>query len=1248
MNQRWLGFTGTVFLALSVAVVGFGCGGSSSSSNSDGSGGIGGDAGTSGDKQATSDGSVDQPTGADSPVDVPPQAALVVTPTNLSITEGQTGTFSVSLSQLVTHAVVVTVSTSDGTVAKPETETFTFDPNNNDPRTITVDGIVDDDTVDNTAILTLSADGITSAMVRVQVKDVNVQELVVMPPTVTMTETKTADISVRLKYRPAAPITVNVGPATPTPKLTVSPSMLTFSPTDYSIEQTVTLTAPKDNDAADDVVRLNVSSANLTTVPVDVTIVDIDKENLDIVAVPQTVREDNQNGVTFYVGLTLPPPGTLAVTVTSSDTTKANVSPATLTFTPDNYNTAQPVVIVPVHDSDTKDDVITITLSASGVDPRVLPLTVKDVDSQQIVVTPDGQTINMDEGGDTQITVHLSAKPGGQVTVSAFPSDGSRLAMNPQVLTFDDSNYFQAQTVNIHANPDSDIVDNTVTITLKSAGANDVTKAVLIKDRDKQAILLQYNGSPGNLLGTESAATATTADTQNMVTVYVQLQFQPLGDVTVTVTSADNTRVTPPATPSLTFTKDNYNVLQALTFTLPHDLDTMNNTVDLTFASPGLDSKDVKVTVTDIDVQNLKITGAPTMPVLEPSCNAQVMPPDCSATTPVSFNVTTLLPLMGTDSIHANVSSSDPSRLIVAGDSQSIMLSSTTPTVTVHLAAAHDADAMPNTVTVTIADAANKIQSQVVTINIADSDAMNIVPTLIGPLDPQDMSRLVVNEAPVMGDNSNVAKFHVQLSADPVNAVSVSMTPLPSVVLVSPSTLTFTPGASGNWSTGIDVTITGIKDVNLVDELVSVRISGPASLGAPDKSVTVRQKDTDTQAIYLSASSTPLNPMNPDTFTFPTKLTLNPPIPEGGMPATFYVSLKWQPASAVTVTVAVPNGVTGSFGVSSGGGLSSSQTILTFSTGNYNTPQQVNVAALVDQNTDTEIADISVSLPAQDSRTVEATTADPDQQKIIIDTTCAASGNCFTLNESKDADIADLKDIHVKLKYPPHQGATVEQVTVTSSNSSAVALAGATPMAVTLAFGNFTGSGGWDTVQTVTVQAREDDDAIDGLSTIALSSSLTGGMWSAPLLSFPVGVNDEDKVGVTVVNPSTNNATATIKESGADVDTMATINVHLTRTPPAGFVVQLGSSDTNHATVSQGQLTFGPGNTDQSFTIIGVSDPSSSVDHTVTATVSSTSPKAGPSFPATIAVTVTNVTPVPDAGVDGSDDSETGAEVGSD
>ena len=67
----------------------------------------------------------------------------------------------------------------------------------------------------------------------------------------------------------------------------------------------------------------------------------------------------------FYT-LVLNTEPTVTITPGSSDSGVLSVSPASLTFTPSNWNTARTVTVTGVEDNDTADE--TVTISHSGID----------------------------------------------------------------------------------------------------------------------------------------------------------------------------------------------------------------------------------------------------------------------------------------------------------------------------------------------------------------------------------------------------------------------------------------------------------------------------------------------------------------------------------------------------------------------------------------------------------------------------------------------------------------------------------------------------------------------------------------------------------------------------------------------------------------------------------------------------------------------------------------------------------------
>ncbi len=82
----------------------------------------------------------------------------------------------------------------------------------------------------------------------------------------------------------------------------------------------------------------------------------------------------------FGVRLTLQPPGNVTVSVASSDTGAATVSPTTLNFTMADFSTFQAVGVSGVDDPDTADETVLTTLSSPGVGNQFVTVNVIDND----------------------------------------------------------------------------------------------------------------------------------------------------------------------------------------------------------------------------------------------------------------------------------------------------------------------------------------------------------------------------------------------------------------------------------------------------------------------------------------------------------------------------------------------------------------------------------------------------------------------------------------------------------------------------------------------------------------------------------------------------------------------------------------------------------------------------------------------------------------------------------------------------
>ena len=190
--------------------------------------------------------------------------------------------------------------------------------------------------------------------------------------TVTEEETTGDSYTVVLDSQPTADVVVTVAGHSGT-DVTPNPTTLTFATSNWNTAQTVTVTAGDDTDTTTDMVTLTHSATStdgsydgITIASVTVTVTDNDTANLVVSTSSLTVGEAGSD--TFTVKLATQPSGQVDVTVSSSDTGAATVSPASLTFTTTDWNATQEVTVSGVDDSDTDNESLTVTLSASGGD----------------------------------------------------------------------------------------------------------------------------------------------------------------------------------------------------------------------------------------------------------------------------------------------------------------------------------------------------------------------------------------------------------------------------------------------------------------------------------------------------------------------------------------------------------------------------------------------------------------------------------------------------------------------------------------------------------------------------------------------------------------------------------------------------------------------------------------------------------------------------------------------------------------
>lgn len=1060
-------------------------------------------------------------------------SGVILSATSLTVAEGAAlgTTFMVSLAQKSSLPVTIFVASGDRTIATTDQDTLTFPANTVGPQMVTVFGTPDDDTVDNSTLLTLtSTPDIGTAMIRVLVIDRDKQALVASPSKVYMMQGGSAQVGVRLAFRPAAATTVTIASPDPT-LLTVTPSTLTFTAdSTFSIPQAVTLTAAPTNSAADQSVSLSLKADGVDTVlPVPVVIYSPAAQHLLVAPGSLSLTEGGTPG-TLAVQLTKQPAVDTVVTVLSSSPARATVDAATLTFTAANFSAPQTVTVTPVAANDPTDQTATVTLAIpvdSSVVPVAVPVTLKTNQLQAIKISPSMVTLN--QGDSATFDVWLASAPAASVAVNLFSSNTARVTVTPPNLIFTTANYATHQQVTVQAPSSSNLGNVTASITLTSTVASSVSVPVTVVNTNTQALQVGYPEAPAQINMQETPVGGPTSST----TVSINLAYLPAQDVTVSLAISDAARLSASKS-SFTFTSANGMTPQLVTLTSLHDADLLDNMVNLTFNSPGLPPVSVAVQILDVDREAFTVgmAGAP-ITAITTNDGAGMTSFDLGLTLPPGAPVPVMLLV------------SDPS--LITLPSATATLSGVIP-MTIPIIVRHDADLKTNSATVTIhtPDATLGIPDRTVTIQILDVDVQGIwiattqmgaTPTgMPGGLPPAPPS-LTIHETDTSVDPAtmlprNQANVWVALNAQPAGDVTLTLTPSPSghLSVMGPAR----PFTSATWNMPQLVTIVGQGDTDLIPNNVSVTVS-TGMAGVADQVFNVIVLDDSSQVLQVT----------PDVTSLPAILEPCPLPPAACQPATsmrpttgtFTVKLALQPVTTTTVTVTVQPDMTSSFGVSTGGGPPSGSLNLMFTVssgapGGYDQEQTVTVTALADQNTNNESAKISVSLPAfAETRDINVSSVDSNIQAIVV--TPDADGRCtpggvaaapatppaYTciLDEPVALGTTVFAQPLVRLAFPPNGNPAsnpTESVTVASARMAKVM---ADPGL--LSFTSIPGQvvGGWDyrlTGITLTPQMDEFDD-LDENVLVTLSSLSMGDAWDANPVTIRAIVHDKTTFPLT-------------------------------------------------------------------------------------------------------------------------------------
>ena len=795
---------------------------------------------------------------------------VTVSDSSLTVKEGSSETYTVVLDSRPTGDVRVTPSRTSGDADVTVSGALTFTPDNwSSAQTVTVSAAEDLDSNDDTAVIghAVSGGDYGSEMVgsvTVTVTDdelasrgvllsADIKEVLESAGATTITVTAALNGGSRLSD---TPVVVSVGAGTSTATAgtdfaTVNNFTVTIAA--GTLSQTATFTLDPTDDDVDENYFESVAVSGTTTVPAfsvigtAVNILDDDDRGVTVSDSSLTVKEGSSE--TYTVVLDSRPTGDVRVTPSrTSGDADVTVSGA-LTFTPDNWSSAQTVTVSAAEDLDSNDDTAVIGHAVSGGDygsetaPSVtVTVTDDELASRGILLSADIKEV-LESAGAATITVTAALNGGSRLSdtpVEVSVGAGTSTATaGTDFATVEDFTVTIAagtlsQTATFTLDPTDDDVDENYFESVDVSGTTTVPAFTVI---GTAVYILDDDGR-----GVTVSDSSLTVNEGSSETYTVVLDSRPTGDVRVTPSrTSGDADVT--VSGALTFTPDNWSSAQTVTVSAAEDLDSNDDTAVIGHAVSGGDYGaemvgSVTVTVTDDEFASRGVL--------------------------LSADIKEVLESAGATTITVTAALNGGSRLSDTPVVVSVGAGTSTATAGTDFATV-------NNFTVTIA-AGTLSQTATFTLDPTDDDvdenyfesvavsgtttvpAFSVIGTAVNILDDDDRGVTVSDSSLTVKEGSSET-YTVVLDSRPTGDVRVtpSRTSGDADVTVS-GALTFTPD---NWSSAQTVTVSAAEDLDSNDDtaVIGHAVSGGdyGSETAPSVTVTVTDDELASRGILLSA-----------------------------------------------------------------------------------------------------------------------------------------------------------------------------------------------------------------------------------------------------------------------------------------------------------------------------------------------------------------------------------------------------------
>lgn len=513
----------------------------------------------------------------------------------------------------------------------------------------------------------------------------------------------------------------------------------------------------------------------------------------------------------YTVKLTTQPSTTVNVNLAVSDPTQASVSSPTLVFTPENWNIAQVVTVIPIHDfvsNGTRSVVISHKPTSSDIhyaNPLAVTWSDVTVTINDTIDTPgitfSSNTVPYATEGATlsnAYSIVLNTMPAASVVVTLTPDSSVQVSPSSFTFTTADGNWNSPRQVAILPIRDYVAQGTHVGTIFHSSASTDPNYGPDVAFSDASGNVLVTISDPDTAGVSISESTVSVSESGTTDTYTVNLTSKPNNDVLVLLSDASPSAMVSMSPSTLTFTPSTWNPLVAQTVTVSAINDYLVNAINprstkiLHTATSGDDTyqginiASVSASITDSDTSGLLIfkQGGGSVAASEdgvtdsyvfqltsiPTANVTVTLTSTDGQATTSAYLYTFTPSNWDTAQYATASAIDDA--LVEGDHNGIII---------------------HTLSSTDLNFDGKTASQTVVITDNDAAGINI-----------RLPNNVINLAEA--GPSDI--YYVRLNSQPTAPVLLNIG-AQNQATASPGVLTFT---SSNWSAEQEITITAIQD----------------------------------------------------------------------------------------------------------------------------------------------------------------------------------------------------------------------------------------------------------------------------------------------------------------------------------------------------------------------------------------------------------------------------------------------------